>query len=211
MCHVIIIQAIRHLNKYNYIDLTAERLGAEGYTFVWTIASTEINPKPKYKAMKTRALEIRWGIYFILMQLFWMVLEKALGYHDERIAEHAGFSMWVSVPSMLMYFLALHFKRVKDYAGNMSLKQGLVSGLVITAVVTLLTPASQIITSLVITPDYFENAIAYAVESGAATQEAAEANFNLTSYLWQSVVFAPIAGLVTSLLMAALMLLFNKK
>lgn len=188
-----------------------EWLGAEGHTFVWTIACTKINQKPKYKAMKTRTLEIRWGIYFILMQLSWMVVEKSLGYHDERIAEHAGFSIWVMVPSMLMYFLAMQFKRVKDYAGNMSFKQGLVSGLVITAVVTLLTPASQIITSLVITPDYFENAIAYAVESGAATQEAAEANFNLTSYLWQSIVFAPIAGLVTSLLMAALMLLFNKK
>lgn len=161
--------------------------------------------------MKTRSLEIRWGVYFILMQLSWMVLEKSMGYHDERIAEHAAFSMWVLVPSILMYFFALHFKRVKDFAGKMSFKEGLVSGLVITAVVTVLTPLSQIITSLVITPDYFQNAIAYAVESGAATQEAAEANFNLKSYLIQSVAFAPIAGVVTSLLMAALMLFFNRK
>lgn len=161
--------------------------------------------------MKTRMLEIRWGVYFILMQLSWMVVEKSLGYHDERIAEHAAFSMWVMVPSILMYFFALHFKRVKDFAGKMSFKQGLMSGLVITAVVTLLTPISQLLTSLVITPDYFQNAIAYAVESGAATQEAAEANFNLKSYLIQSVAFAPIAGLFTSVLMAAVMLLFNKR
>lgn len=161
--------------------------------------------------MKSRMLEIRWGIYFMLMQLCWMVLEKALGYHDDRIAEHASFSILVMVPSMLMYFFALYFKRVKEYAGHMSFRQGVISGLVITVVVTLLTPFSQLITSLVITPEYFQNAIAYTVESGAATQEAAEANFNLKSYLIQSVAFAPMAGAITSVLMAAVMLLFNKR
>lgn len=154
--------------------------------------------------MKNRQLEIRWGIYFIVMQLGWMVMEKLLGYHDVKIAEHAGFSMWVMLPSLLMYFFALHFKRVKDYGGKMSYKQGLVAGLVITAVVTVLTPLSQTITSLVITPSFFENAIAYAVESGQMSQAAAEANFNLPSYLWQATLFAPLAGLVTSLLMALL-------
>lgn len=161
--------------------------------------------------MKTRMLEIRWGVYFILMQLCWMLVEKALGYHDERIAEHASFSILVMIPSILMYFFALHFKRVKAYGGRMSFKQGLKSGLFITAIVTLLTPFSQLLTSLVITPEYFQNAIAYAVESGAATREAAEANFNLKSYVIQSVAFAPIAGVITSVLIAAVMLLFNKR
>jgi hypothetical protein len=154
--------------------------------------------------MKSRQLEIRWGIYFIVMQLSWMVMEKLLGYHDEKIADHAGFSMWVMLPSFLMYFFALHFKRVKDYGGKMSYNQGLVTGLVMTAVVTVLTPLSQTITSLVITPSFFENAIAFAVESGQMSQEAAESYFNLTSYLWQATLFAPVAGLITSLLMALL-------
>lgn len=152
--------------------------------------------------MKNRQLEIRWGIYFILMQLGWMFLEKSLGYHDARIAEHASFSMWVMVPSFLMYFFALHFKRIKDYGGKMSYKQGLISGLVVTAVVTVLTPLSQTITSLLISPEYFPNVIAYTVASGAMTQAAAEAYFNLTSYILQSTLFAPAAGIVTSLIMA---------
>lgn len=152
--------------------------------------------------MKNRQLEIRWGIYFILMQLGWMFLEKSLGYHDARIAEHAGFSMWVMVPSLLMYFFALHFKRVKDYGGKMTYKQGLISGLVVTAVVTVLTPLSQTITSLLISPEYFPNVIAYTVETGAETQEAAEAYFNLKNYIMLSTLFAPAAGIVTSLIMA---------
>lgn len=152
--------------------------------------------------MKNRQLEIRWGIYFILMQLGWMFLEKSLGYHDARIAEHASFSMWVMVPSLLMYFFALHFKWIKDYGGKMSYKQGLISGLVVTAVVTVLTPLSQTINSLLISPEYFPNVIAYTVASGAMTQAAAEAYFNLTSYILQSTLFAPAAGIVTSLIMA---------
>ncbi len=154
--------------------------------------------------MKNRMLEIRWGICFIVMQLAWMLLEKSLGYHNERIAEHASFSMWVMAPSFLMYFFALHFKRVKDYGGKMTYKQGLISGLIITAVVTVLTPLSQAITSLVITPEYFPNMIAYVVEKGEKTQEAAEAYFNLKSYIIQSTLFAPAAGIVTSLIMALL-------
>lgn len=154
--------------------------------------------------MKNRRLEIRWGIYFILMQLTWMLLEKLLGYHDAKIEQHATVSMLVLIPSFLVYFLALRQKRLKDFAGRMSFKQGFVAGLVITATVTVLTPLSQAITSLVITPDYFNNMIAFAVETGVMTQEAAEAEFNLNNYILLSTAFAPAAGIVTSIIMSAL-------
>lgn len=154
--------------------------------------------------MKNRRLEIRWGIYFILMQLSWMLLEKLLGYHDAKIDQHATVSMLVMIPSFLMYFFALRQKRLQDFGGKMTFKQGFVAGLVMTATVTVLTPISQLITSLVITPDYFDSMIAFAVETGKMTQEAAEAEFNLSNYLMLSTAFAPVAGVVTSLIMAAL-------
>lgn len=154
--------------------------------------------------MKNRRLEIRWGIYFISMQLSWMLLEKLLGYHDAKIEQHATVSMLVMIPSFLLYFLALRQKRLEDFGGKMSFGQGFVAGLIITATVTVLTPFSQLITSLVITPDYFNNMIAYTVEKGMMTQLEAEAEFNLTNYLLMSTVFAPVAGIVTSAVMAAL-------
>jgi hypothetical protein len=154
--------------------------------------------------MKNRRLEIRWGIYFIVMQLSWMLLEKLLGYHDAKIDQHATVSMFVMIPSFLLYFLALRQKRLTDFGGKMTFKQGFIAGLIITATVTVLTPISQLITSLVITPDYFTNVIAYTVETGQMTQAAAEAEFNLSNYLMISTAFAPVAGIVTSLLMAAL-------
>jgi hypothetical protein len=152
--------------------------------------------------MKNRRLEIRWGIYFILMQLSWMVLERALGYHDHKIEQHASFTMWVMVPSFLMYYLALRQKRLQDFGGKMSFRQGFVAGLVMTATVTLLTPLSQAITSLLIAPDYFAKMIAYTVEAGIKTQAEAEAEFNLQNYLLLSTGFAPVAGIATSLIMA---------
>lgn len=154
--------------------------------------------------MKNRRLEIRWGIYFILMQLSWMLLEKLLGYHDAKIEQHATVTMLVMIPSFLLYFLALRQKRLKDFGGKMSFKQGFVAGLIMAATVTVLTPLSQAITSLVITPDYFTNMIAYAVETGTMSQEAAEAEFKLSNYIFLSTAFAPVAGIVTSLIMAAL-------
>lgn len=161
--------------------------------------------------MKKRAIEIRWGVYFILMQLSWMLLEKQLGYHDDKIAEHASFSMLVMIPSFLMYFFALLVKRNKDFGGKMSFKQGLVAGLVMTLVVTLLTPLSQWVTSTLIAPDYFDQMIAFTVETGVMTQEAAEAEFNLGNYVLLSTVFAPAAGIVTSVVMAGLLALIGNK
>jgi NADH:ubiquinone oxidoreductase subunit 3 (subunit A) len=84
----------------------------------------------------------------------------------------------------------------------MSWKQGFISGLIITAVVTLLTPLSQYLTSAVITPNHFENMISYTVETGNKTQEAAEAYFNLKNYMIQSIIFAPVVGIVTSAIVA---------
>ena len=58
-----------------------------------------------------------------------------------------------------------------------------------------------------ITPDYFPNIIEYTVSSGQMTQEEAKAYFNLENYIYQSVIFAPIVGTITTLIVA----IFTKK
>jgi hypothetical protein len=76
------------------------------------------------------------------------------------------------------------------------------SGLVITAIVTLLSPLTQYITSTVITPEFFPNAIRHSVSTGAMTQEAAEQYFSLRNYIIQRLIGAPVIGLVTTLIVA---------
>jgi hypothetical protein len=67
-------------------------------------------------------------------------------------------------------------------------------------VITLLTPLQQYITQTIISPDYFKNVSAYAVETKMMTSEAAASYFSLSNYIIQSMIFAPVAGVITSLL-----------
>ncbi len=131
-----------------------------------------------------------------------MVLEKSLGWHDEFIADHAVYTNFFAIIAIAVYVLAFSDKKKNFYNGTMSYKEGFMSGVVITLIVTVFSPLTQYITSEFITPDYFTNVINYSVESGEATREEAEAYFNLKSYIIQATVGALILGLVTSAIVA---------
>ncbi|NBB88683.1 MAG: DUF4199 family protein [Bacteroidetes bacterium] len=85
-------------------------------------------------------------------------------------------------------------------------EETLISGLLITLIVAVLSPLTQWIISTIISPNYFSNAIEYAVSSGnIETREAAEAYFNLSSYIIQSAIGALIMGVVTTAIVAIFM------
>lgn len=152
--------------------------------------------------MKSIRIEIKWGVLFILVGLIWMVFEKTMGWHDVHIDKHATYSMLIAPIAITIYVFALLDKKRNFYGGNMSYKQGFISGLIITLVVVILSPLSQYITSTYITPEYFDNVIAYSVSTGEMDQQAAEEYFNLKSYLIQSVIGAAIMGLITTAVVA---------
>ncbi len=152
--------------------------------------------------MKRLKIEIKWGLIFTVMMLAWMAMEKVAGFHDENIKYHYIVTNFVAIPAILIYVLALIDKKKNFYNGRMNYGQGLMSGIFITIVVTLLTPLTQYLTLVVITPKYFENMINYAVSEGKTTREAAETFFNMKSYMLQSVIFAPIMGIITTLIVA---------
>ena len=152
--------------------------------------------------MKKLGIEIKWGILFVVIQLVWMFGEKIAGLHDENIDKHYIVTNLFAIVAIAVYVVALLDKRKNYYGGKMTWKQGFISGLFITLVVTILTPLSQYITSAIITPDYFDKMIAYTVETGKLTQEQAEANFNMKSNIIKSSIFAPVVGVVTSAIVA---------
>ncbi len=157
--------------------------------------------------MKPYTTEIKWGILFTLMALLWMVIEKTMGWHDEKISQHATLTNIFAIPATALYVFALLDKRKRDLNGKMTWLQGFVSGLIISGVVAFLSPASQWVTHTLITPNYFPNMIAYAVASGNSTQEEAERFFSLSSYMMQGMIGAMIMGTVT----AAIAAIFIKK
>ena len=85
----------------------------------------------------------------------------------------------------------------------MSFKQGFISGLIISIIVTLFAPLTQWIISTIITPEYFPNVIEYSVKTGYhKTIQEAEDYFNLKNYMQQSVIASIIMGIVITLVVA---------
>ena len=153
--------------------------------------------------MKKLAIELKWAIIFTIVSLIWMVFEKTMGWHDELISEHAIYTNFFAIVAIAVYVFALIDKRNNFYAGSMSYKEGFISGLIVSAMVAVLSPLAQYITHFFITPEYFNNAIDLAVETGQYTQGEAEAYFNFQSYLIQAFIYCFVMGAITSAIVAA--------
>lgn len=152
--------------------------------------------------MKKGSLELKWGLIFIGMGLIWMVLERLFGLHDINIHLHAQYTNLIAIPAILIYILAVRDINRKKYAGKMTYRQAFISTLYITALVTIASPLTQLITSYIITPNYFENAIRFTVAQRMMTLSDAEAYFNINNYIIQSTLFAPIMGIITGSLVS---------
>jgi len=153
--------------------------------------------------MKRITIELQWAAVFFAMTLLWMLLEKTVGLHDTYIDKQAIYNNLIAIPAIAIYVFALLHKRKKYYGGDMTYGQGVTCGLIMTAFITLLSPLAQYITSTFITPQYFTNAIKYAVSKGYSTPAEAQAYFNLQSYSIQGLIGAPMMGVITTLIVAA--------
>ncbi|WP_339659888.1 DUF4199 domain-containing protein [Croceibacter atlanticus] len=147
-------------------------------------------------------IELKWGVYFTIAALVWMYVEKALGWHDELISKHAIYTNIFAIVAIAVYVLFMKDKKQNFYNGNMTWTQGFISGTILSVVVAILSPLAQYLTHEFITPNYFENVIAYTVEKGVMKQEAAEAYFSLYSYMAQAAFGALAMGVVTSAIVA---------
>jgi len=156
----------------------------------------------KFTAMKQFKIEIKWAIAFFLVHLLWMILEKMSGLHGSHIDKHAIVTNFFAVPAILVYLFALLDKRRNYYGGTMTWKQGFFTGLSITAIVTVLSPVTQWITTTIITPDFFTNMIQYVVDTGKMTLEKAEGYFSLKNYIVTGLVGTLVMGIVTSVVIA---------
>ncbi len=152
--------------------------------------------------MNKIVIEIKWGIIFTVCGLAWMYLEKMLGWHDELISKHPIYTMLFSVVAIALFIFALKDKKKNYFQNQMDWKQGFLSGCIVSLIVALLSPMSQYITSEIISPNYFQNAINFAVDNNRMSLESAEAYFNLKSYIFQGAYGAMSMGIVTSAIVA---------
>ncbi|PZD79523.1 DUF4199 domain-containing protein [Mesonia sp. K7] len=158
--------------------------------------------------MKNFRTEVKWAVIFTLFTLLWMWMEKSVGLHDELISQHAMYTMLIIIPYVILFYFALREKKYKDYNGNITWQQAFLSGSVVAIIIAILAPLAQYITSTYITPNYFANATAYAIESGMS-KESAQMYFNLKSYIIQAVFSSLAMGITTSAIVA--LFVRNKK
>jgi hypothetical protein len=146
--------------------------------------------------------EIIWGVIFTLAMLIWMLVERLVGLHSTFIAHHPVYTNFFALVAILIYVLALGRKREKHYQGNMSWKEGFYSGIIMTLVIAVLSPLAQLLIHSLISPHFFANAAAYAVQSGHMEAAEAGAYFSLGNYIISAFVGALIMGVVTSAIVA---------
>jgi len=152
--------------------------------------------------IKYRTTEIKWAIIYSLTILLWMLLERLLGLHSTYLNWQQYLTNLFYIPVILIYCMALKEKKRRDFKGSMTYLRGLGTGFFLTIWVTLLAPFCQTITSLVITPHYFQNVIDYTVEHGLfPSQEVAARQFNFQNYVVQSTQWSLYIGLVLSLVL----------
>ncbi len=144
-------------------------------------------------------IEIKWAIIFSVVVLLWMILEKLSGLHSTYIDYHLYLTNLFAIPAIWIMVLALKEKKKKYFNEKISYKQGFISGVILSFIISLLSPLTQWITSYVITPEYFKNVIKRSVEIGYyKTTEEAQANFNYVNYAIQGAIGAVVMGVLTT-------------
>lgn len=152
--------------------------------------------------MSKFAIEFKWAIVFTVVSLLWMFFEKAMGWHGEHIEQHALYTNFFALPAVIVYILAIWDKRENFFNGSMSWKQGFISGAIVSILVAAFSPLAQYIGYVFISPEYFENMIAFRTENDLMKIELAREYFTLSTFMIQSVFFALSAGIVTSAIVA---------
>lgn len=152
--------------------------------------------------MKNFTIEFKWAIIFSIMTLLWIFLERMLGFHGDKVDQHASFTNFVAIPSIAIYILGILEKRRKYYNGYMNYAEGFVAGLKITLFVMLLSPLVNYLALEFVSPNYLTNIGTYAVNNDLISQEQADVTFSLTSYILQGLIGAGVMGFLTTAVVA---------
>lgn len=161
--------------------------------------------------MKKYNVEFRYALIYVFMTLIWSLIGKLLGFHDRLIGNNLVFNFLIVIPSFAVYYLALREKKRKEYHGLIKFKQAFLSGVMMTVFITILAIITPIVTTQLISPDYFSNSISYVVNSGKMTAAEARSQFNLPAFIFQGIIAAPVFGIILSALAAFLVNTKSKK
>ncbi len=152
--------------------------------------------------MRKIYIELKWAFIFTIAILCWMLLEKTMGWHEERIADRQWLTLFFVPFALLIYLLALREKRRRVYNGKMTWLQGFISGVFLSVFIALISPLTQYITHNFITPEYFNDVTEYSITNELMTRTKANEYLNINNYIWQSLFGALGLGIATAAIVA---------
>lgn len=156
------------------------------------------------------SIETKWAIVFFVVTLLWKLFEKVMGWHEQRIAQHANYAIIYDGLFVLVYYLAIIDKRKKYGLNGFNFKKGFKFGMTLTCIVTALSPLVQIITHKLISPNYFSNIIQLVTDNNLMTLSDAQAKFNLNNYLLENIIGTFVFGTICSLILVFILTRKNK-
>lgn len=155
--------------------------------------------------MKNYQIELKWAGIFFLVYLAWMFIEHLCGLHGRNIHYQQLVSTFILLPSLLIYVLSIREKKRKACQGTITFMQAFKSGMLLTLFMVILSPVNQLITTGLISPEYFDNMREYAVSQQMPAEEA-ESRLNIGAFIVQGI----IGGLVTGVVFSAVIALFAR-
>jgi hypothetical protein len=152
--------------------------------------------------MKQFSIELKWAFNFFIASMLWMMLEKFLGYHDDKIQYQPLFSMLFGFVTLVIYIFALKDKKINFYHNQMNWREGFVSGLTLSLVIALFTTMIEYTKHHVISPYFLETMQKIIVEQNKMTLENAENFFTFSNSLSQSIFYVISFGSVLAALIS---------
>ena len=136
--------------------------------------------------------------------LIWLIILKFLGFQDSDKAEL--FVLVVNLYYVLLFglYVSAIRERKKKQRGYISKRDAFLTGLIITLFLVFLAPVSMAIFYYFINPNFFDTMIALSIEGGISEQ-IAQSDYNLSSYVFSSVIMNLVSGGLFSALGALLL------
>jgi hypothetical protein len=141
--------------------------------------------------------EVKYGLIFSLVTFLWISLEYLFGFHTKHIEKHVVVTKFFSFPAVIIMVQNIMQKK-RELGGKITFGQAFQSGFIMTLIVAMLTPLVYYFFFTFINPGYFEAFRNYAIQLKIATADQAASDFNLKSYLVQSVISAIVMGVLST-------------
>jgi hypothetical protein len=155
--------------------------------------------------MKQFSIEFRWAFTFLLAQTLWIMFERTLGFHDEKLQFQPLFSMLFNFILIAIYILAIRDKKIKIYKGQMTWQEGFVTGLMLTLIIALFTTMTEYTKHHVISPYLLDDMKAMILEEKRMTNEQADKYFSFSKTLSNSIFFTISIGVLITSIVAWIM------